>query len=76
MNVYTDAREYALVRAGFPILDEQPQAAFSSATLIPQSPAKEVDSLLLNWLLYLRAILLQVFVVSLLIGFSDFAQLT
>lgn len=87
MNGFTNAREYALVHAGFPTLETQPQAVFDFTATVVQSfpcdletssfstaPAFSKVPLLSNWLVYSRAILLQVFVVSLLIGASHFAH--
>jgi len=72
MNGYTNTREYALAHTGFS-LERQPQAGIAS-TLSGAQQAADVESLVLSWQVYLRAILLQVFVVGLLVSLSHFAR--
>lgn len=75
MNGFTNAREYALAHAGIPIVSTQPQAVFSPTAPIAQPINGDLHmTVFADWLFYLRAILLQIFVVSLLIGFSHFAR--
>lgn len=75
MNGFTNTKEYVLAYPGFPVANNQPQAVFSPGAPIAQSAISDLDvTLSIDWLVYLRAILLQVFAVSLLIGASHFAH--
>ncbi len=78
MNGFTNTKEYALTNTGF-------ASENRALRLSPQAPVIQVDTkkavspviaaeVFMDWLQNLRVILLQVFVVSLLIGASHFAR--
>ncbi|RZA01692.1 MAG: DUF2219 family protein, partial [Moraxellaceae bacterium] len=75
MNGFTDAKEYALVHPAFPIYDDQPRAIFDPLVSSTRPLIRDEQlSACANRLGYLRIVLLQVFMVSLLISFSHFAR--
>jgi hypothetical protein len=75
MNVFTNAKEYVGERAGLSILTSQPQTVFSTTTAVVFAGNSGLDTTLsAQWLRYLSAILIQVFVVSILVSLSHFAR--